>query len=72
MSTDLFVQRGNREGWAAWLIGKHPSRMRCWLTLFVVPTAAMALLLRTNPSLWWIPAVYALIRFVVARRNWMI
>lgn len=69
-STDLVIRRGGREGWAAWLIGKHPSRARCWLTLFVVPTAAMALLLRTNPSLWWIPAIYALIRFVVARRNW--
>ena len=69
-STDLFVQRGNREGWAAWLIGKHPSRLRCWVMLFAVPTAAMAALLYADPSFWFIPLFYAVVRVAVARKNW--
>ena len=69
-STDLVIRRGGREGWAAWLIGKHPSRARCWLTLFVVPTAAMAALLYADPGFWFIPLFYAVVRVFVARKNW--
>lgn len=69
-STDLVIRRGGREGWAAWLIGKHPSRTRCWLALFVAPTSAMAALLYADPGFWFVPALYAIVRVAVARKNW--
>lgn len=62
--------RNPRSGWAAWLIGKHPSRTRCWLALFVAPTSAMAALLYADPGFWFVPALYAIVRVAVARKNW--
>lgn len=68
-TTNRLIKRGGHEKVAAWLVGKYPSTLTCWLTFFVLPVGVVAWGLQVAPAVWPLAIVLALLRAYFAIRN---